>query len=348
MNNLAVAVESFSSALDIALVSSGVESLACASLLAANGQRVELRGKDRQHPSAVKFERADRLDQIDTRPVQFTPRSRDDEGYVRSPDVLILHARAADYSEALNTVASEARPGQTIFLIDAPLMSVFELSERMQSVHNRAAVNVIETGQLFSSCRFTGQTIQVSGPATQISLCGRTVNETRAGLSLGRSFWKNLMPASNVFERRLVESGRILGAAQRLFAVMSAQGGKNCASKGQSSLTGAEQSILSAMTAELQSLGKHLNVSIPSDLSFEPLSESLDTEREELSLLVKQDLVLISELSKLAYVPVPTIDSIIELASVTLGKDLRKGSRTLADLGLIGMDFNEIFELVNA
>ncbi|MBY0548508.1 MAG: NAD/NADP octopine/nopaline dehydrogenase family protein [Candidatus Obscuribacterales bacterium] len=340
MNNLAVAVEGFSSALDIAFVSSGLESLACASWLAAAGQRVQLRGNDRHRPASICYERND-ADHTHAQPVQFLPPAREADGYVRSPDIIVLHARASDYKRALDTVAAEVLPGQTIFIIDAPLMTAFELSERLHAQHQRAAVNIIETGPLFNACKMTGATMHITGAATQVPICGRTVNETRAGLSIGRAFWKNLVPASNVFERRLVHSARILGAAQRLFAIMGTR-------KGQDSLTGAEQSILTAMTNELQSLGKHLNVSIPKDQSFEPMSESLAVEREELATVVREDLILITELAKLAYVPVPTIDSIIELATVTLGQDLRKESRSLADLGLIGMDFHEIIELVNA
>lgn len=341
MNNLAVAVESFSSALDIALVSSGLESLACASWLAAGGQRVQLRGSDKHRPSAICCERSDRVDFAQTQPVQFLTPPTEADGYVRSPDVIVVHARAADYKRALDSIAADARPGQTIFIIDAPLMTAFELSERMHLQHQRAAVNIIETGPLFNGCKLNGGTMHITGAATQVPICGRTVNETRAGLSIGRNFWNNLVPASNVFERRLVHSGRILGAAQRLFAIMGSR-------KGQTSFTGAEQSILAAMTNELQALGKHLNVSIPKEQSFEPLSESLTTEREELATVIREDLILITELAKLAYVAVPTIDSIIELATVTLGQDLRKESRGLSDLGLIGMDFHEIIELVNA
>ncbi len=348
MHNLAVAIESYTSALDIALVSSGVDSLACAALLAASGQRVQLRGRDRQQSASLRYERPDGVALPQSRVLQFSPVPRESDGYVRGADVVIVHARARDYAEALDAVAAGVHPGQTIFIIDAPLFTAFEVSRRMAKLKKRMAVNVIETSPLFRSSWMENGIVNVAGLAAQTSICGRTVNETRAGLSIGSQLWKDLVPASNVFERRLAQSARLLGAAQRLFAIMGAQNGQECARKDSSSFTGAEHSIITAMENELQMLGKMFNISVPREQLFEPLSDSLDREREELSTVIRQDLVLITDLAKLAYLQVPTIDSIIELASVTLGQDLRREGRGLSDVGLIGMDFREIVELINS
>ena len=348
MHNLAVAVEGFSSALDIAFLSSGVESLACASLLAAAGQQVQLRGHDRLRPTSLIHERADRLGIPGTQLLHFAPLLQEADGYVRSPDILMVHGRAADYNEALNIVANDARAGQTLFIIDAPLLTAFELGQRLDKLGKQLSVNIIETGPLFHSCKVDNSIVYITAATSQVSICGRTINETRAGLSIGRTFWKDLVPASNVIERRLAHGNPLLGAAQRLFAVMSAQRGQECASKEPSTLTSAEQSIIASMRNELQTLGKQFNISVPQEPPFSQLSESLQKERDELATLVRQDLVLVSDLAKLAYISTPTIDSIIELAGVTLGRDLRREGRTLEDLGLIGMDFHEIFELINS
>lgn len=348
MHNLAVAVESFHSAIDIALVSSGVESLACAALLAASGNRVQLRGRERQLSASLRCEQPNGSQVVQPRLLQFAPVPREADGYVRNPDVVILHARARDYTAALDAVAENVHPGQTIFIIDAPLFTAFEISRRMNKLKKRMAVNVLEVGPLFGSSWIDNGIVNVAGANSQISICGRTINETRAGLSVGRQLWNDLVPCSNVFERRLAQSARLTGAARRLFAVMGSRGEEDCAPKDESSLTGAENSIIAAMENELQQLGRLFNISVPRELPFEPLSDSLDREREELANVIRQDLVLITDLAKLARVPLPTIDSIIELASVTLGRDLRKEGRCLADLGLIGMDFREIVELINS
>jgi aspartyl/asparaginyl beta-hydroxylase (cupin superfamily) len=53
-------------------------------------------------------------------------------------------------------------------------------------------------------------------------------------------------------------------------------------------------------------------------------------------------------MARLAYIAVPMIDTVIELATVLTNVDIRKEARQLSDIGLIGMDAKEIIEHVNA
>ncbi len=56
--------------------------------------------------------------------------------------------------------------------------------------------------------------------------------------------------------------------------------------------------------------------------------------------------LIYSELGRLADVPTPTIDHIIHLASVALGRELRGGGLTLARMGLGGLGKDEFLDIL--
>jgi opine dehydrogenase len=58
-------------------------------------------------------------------------------------------------------------------------------------------------------------------------------------------------------------------------------------------------------------------------------------------------LVPLSDMAMLANIPVPTIDSVIQLAQVINGTDYRKNGRGIDALGLRGLSLNEIKKIVS-
>jgi opine dehydrogenase len=57
--------------------------------------------------------------------------------------------------------------------------------------------------------------------------------------------------------------------------------------------------------------------------------------------------VPLSDMAMLANIPVPTIDSVIQLAQVINGTDYRKNGRGIDVLGLRGLSLKEIKKIVS-
>jgi hypothetical protein len=341
MQNLALAVEAVMPCQDVDIVSSGVESMAVAALLSSRGRSVRFKNEDMALPEQLHI----RGDAVSYKAGRL--RGKGEAGasdYYRSADLMLVCGKAGDYKEALHAVAEMLYPGQTVFVVDAPFGTAFELSCLVYKLRKRMAVNIIEMGPLFDECKFEGGSLEISGLREQVPICGRSVNETRSGLAVGRQLFSGLVPASNVLERGLQDSARILRIALRLFHVTNRGAGRSTRV-----LTTADESTLNAMESEIQALGKIYNVTVPArgEMGVE-FTDNLERERHDLASEVAETLVLISDLAGVAYLAVPTIDSIIEMASVTLSRDLRSEGRKLSDLGLIGMDVREIIELVNS
>ncbi len=340
MQNLALAVESTATCQEVDIVSTGVESVGVAALLSSRGRGVRFTTNtvtlpDQLHikGAAVNY-KAGRL--------QFAPNVLDLS--YRASDLMLVCGKASDYRAALNTVAEMLSPGQTVFVVDAPIGTAFELSCMIYKLRKRMAVNIIEMGPLFDECRFDGRALEISGLKDLVSICGRSVNETRSGLAIGRHLFSGLLPASNVLERGLSDSSRLLRIALRYFHV-------NALVKRQSLkfLSSEEEAMLNSMEAEINALGKVFNVNVPvrDALNFD-FSDNLEREKQELANAVTETLSLLADLAKVAYLPFDTVESLIAKSSSLLGRDLVAAGRKLTDLGLSGMDVREIIELVNS
>ncbi len=341
MQNVAVMAETVVPSQEVDIVSTGVESLAVAALLSSRGRDVRFTNHEMHIPEQLLIKgdgvsyKAGRLQ---------TPRSAENDFVYRSSDLMLVCGKAGDYRTALNAVAEMLNPGQTVFIVDAPLGTAFELSNLVHKLRKRMAVNIIEMGALFDRCKFEGRALEISGLKEQVAICGRSINETRSGLAVGRQLFTGLVPASNVLERGLSDIDSLSIVLVQLFRAVAAQKGQ-----AMSALSVEQKTILQSFEAELHALGKLYNVSVPArtELQF-AFGDFLDHEKQDLAARIADTFVLLTDLAEVAYYPVPTIEKIIDDASKVMAKDLRADARRLKDLGLVGMDLREIIELVNS
>lgn len=345
MLNTHLAVETFAPCQDVDIISGGVESLAIAALLSARGRSVGFAREGFSMPEqlVVRGEstnyRAGRL--------QNGKQDATDPLYSRRPDIMVLTARAVDYPQALDMVAERLAPGQTVFITDAPMGTAFELSTKLFKLRKRMAVNIVEMGPLFDECYFEGRVLEIIGPKEQVSICGRSVNETRTCMPLGRQMFSGLVPASNILERGLGDMARLLQPALQLFLIQRQPQAKQA--EPLSELRKSEEDTLNKLETEIQTLGKVFNVNVQERniLSFD-CSDSIERERQAMAAGICENWILLSELAAKAYHPMPVLDSLIDLAGQASGRDLRQEGRKLSDLGLAGMDIREIIEFINS
>jgi opine dehydrogenase len=342
MQNLALAVEAVMSCQDVDIVSSGLESMAVGALLSSRGRGVRFRRESMSLPETLLI-RGDAVSYKSGRLRNGKDGLSAAESVYHSCDLMLVCGKADDYRLALQTVAELLYPGQTVFVVDAPFGTAFELSYLVFKQRKRMAVNILEMGPLFDQCRFEAGSLEISGLKEQVPICGRSLNETRCGLDTGRQLFSGLVPASNVLERGLSDTASLKRIAMRLFHFNGLKSGRLAVT------TPADQSVLDLIESEIQELGKVYNVHV-SARGLLNSQFSADLEREKYYLIkdICETLVLISDLAGVAYLPVPTLDSIIEMASVALSRDLRSEGRKLSDLGLSGMDVRDIIELVNS
>lgn len=340
MHNLALAVEASVLCQEVDIVSTGVESLAVAALLSSRGRSVKF-AQEVTAPDQLLI-RGDNISYKAGR-LSFAGSGKVDYLY-RNTDMLLACGKASDYRKALNLVAEMLRPGQTVFIVDAPMGTTFELSCLVFKLRKRMAVNIIEMGPLFDSCKFEGRSLEISGLKEQVQICGRSVNETRSGLDIGRQLFNGLVPASNILERGLSDVNKVLQTVLTLFHLSRSKKGLSL-----NVLSSEEEKLLDSIEAELHAIGKMYKVAVPErgTLSFE-FSEHVEHDKQRLAAAISDYLFLLYELASVAYLSVPAIESLIDRSAELLGQDLRKGSRNLADLGLSNMDVREIIELVNS
>lgn len=340
MYNLALAVEASVPCQEVDIVSTGVESLAVAALLSSRGRAV--RFAQEVTPPEQLLIRGDNISYKAGR-LSFNGGSEPDLMY-RSSDMLLACGNAGDYKKALHMVAEMLRPGQTVFVVDAPLGTTFELSCLVFKLRKRMAVNIIEMGPLFDSCKFEGRSLEIYGLKDQVAICGRSVNETRSGLDIGRQLFNGLVPASNILERGLSDVSSVLQIALRLFYINRAKAGLAF-----NMLSSEQEKLIAGLESELQAIGKVYKVTIPErgSLNLE-FSDHLEHEKQRLYAALTDTLVLLYELAAVAYLSVPVIESLIDQSSELLGLDIRANARRLVDLGLSNMDVREIIELINS
>jgi hypothetical protein len=276
---------------------------------------------------------------------------------LKSDETIIVAVPATEYGAVAEDLAKTLTSGQTVFIVGAAFGASLEIARIIGESRQDLAINLIETAQPFTHYEADGKCVRIAGAKDRLAIAGRSLNETRAGLSLGDGIFSGVEPASNIIDRAFADVDRWLETAAILFNAFD----RSPLPMGTApdtidvldfSPTDNTNVVLSALRTEIEFLGKAYGVR-----RQEPSSRAIDGRgwrassndwRRELAQRVIEEYVILSSLARLCYMAVPMIDTVIELATVTTQKDLRKEARQLSDIGLIGMDAREIIEHVNA
>jgi len=370
---LAQGVQDVATLTEVAIVGDGSRSLAIAGALALHGHPVRVWALEQEVPAEceIRYRRA-RVGHLRGQ-VGYAEVSSDPAAVISGVSVLILSSETRDYPHMLQRIAAHLANGQTLILVNAPLGAALELSTLLAGLRADLQVNILEMGSLFDSVKIEGKVALINGPRACVSICGISRNQTRRGLALASGLWGGLVPASNVLERGFTEAERLLRPLLRLFRLIGFKASDT--GSWEQVVTPALVSIVSGIGGELKNVAKAYGCVIPGLSQIlkdyvradgDSLAESLLTiaqiliqeERfrphtagqlvEQLRCEAAETLVLVESLARLARVPVPLVDSMIELSSFVVEQDLRREGRGLADLGLVGCDVSEVVELVNA
>jgi hypothetical protein len=334
---------------DIAIIGDGTGEVGLGAILSMAGHKVRLLSNGELLPSECEIrQRQNNVGQI-RGSSKFASVSCDPAAVVPGSTCILLQCAATKYGEFIRLLAPHLSNGQTLVIVDAPLGAALQCLNELRLVRDDVQINILEMGKLFDSISVEHGVALAAGPRKRISASGLTRNETRRGLAVARNLWMGLVPSSNVLERGLLDAERILRPAVNLFTALGND------RSGSAPHSPAILAIISGLDNEIQQIAKAYKLVVP------PFEQCLEEFSDPNFLYCRDDamhrpdvtevgetLVICEELARLAHLPVPIIDSIIELSSVVAGQDLRKTARTLHDLGLVGFDTNEIIEIVNS
>lgn len=356
---------------EVAIIADGKRSLAAGCALALNGHNVRVWIPEGNAPQECEIrERRAQVGRIRSR-LSFASVTHNLTAALRGAEVVMVSAPATDYGALSRQLISHLVGGQTVVLSQAPLCAALQFAHQSEAVACDLHINIIEIGTLFDSVKIEDDFVLISGPRERVSVCGRTRNETRRGLAAASRLWRGLVPASNVLERGLTDVERLIKPVLRFFqTVRSEDIGRSSRFTPSASLV----SVISSVGDEVDNIARayalrfsaieqmladytgisagSLSQAVAEVWTQPPSSQSAET-RTELEALqtlaceVGETFVPLSALAMLARLPVPMIDALIELSSSVTHRDLRKEGRGLDQLGLLGLDLQEIVETIN-
>ncbi len=361
-----------SSAVEVAIIGDGKHGLAVGACLAASGHNVRLWMSQGRPPQSCEFVRRHDRTKKFQQALHFGRLERDLGSAVLAAEALVVCGQSAGYGAIAAQLAKVLSNGQTLLLPDAPLCAALQFAAELERAGCDCQVNIGEMGKLFDSLNLDGESLVLSEPRERISICGRTRNETRRVLAAASKLWGGLVPASNLLEHGFADVERLIDPVLWLFYAVGFQEREAIVSPLASP---ALVSVVSRIADEVNALAAACSVgfigveqvlrdyaglkagSLPQAVS--EMAEQLFSNQpragvkgldivESLAVDVTETHVALSNLALVARVPVPIIDSVIELASCVTHRELRKEGRGQHQLGLVGLDLNEIVEAVNS
>ena len=291
---------------------------------------------------------------------------------VKDSRAVFVCADATKYSDIAGRLHQYLENGQVIALVNAPLGAGLQFQEALRQNECQAQVSIIELGRIFDSILVESGVLLISGLRKRIPVSGLTRNDTRKGLHIIQSLVDETVPASNVFERGFTDVERIVRPVLALCFVIGASGAETPrVNEYMMMLLSSIESELRLLSSSygfrspdlLKSIHDFMNVGdLASDTQYETLEEAVNALikvilggaelKQDLYLSVLEEDVreiysLLADFGTHAHISLPTINSVLDLASSVLGKDMRGCGRTVSNLGLVGFDNQEIVDLVN-
>ncbi len=353
---------------DVGVVGSGPSARALSAHLAERGRRVHLLTRDATHLAWLRghdgcVRATGKIDGT----FQLAGGGDDPAAFARACETIYLATVVTAYPDVVARLAPHLRAGQRIVCFSSKLGGSVEVAHLLALAGVRG-VEVVETDALFA-CRIQDDgSVRVRGIKQWTLYAGPTRRATEAARAFFEREHPGLEAADHVIQRGLTDFGAV-AHAPTVIANM------NRIDRGESFLfylegwTERTIVIMQTVEAELNAIAHAF------DTTLVPMAEVLDryyggghegtllsamhavpNYRESLApttldhRYVREDvsstLVLASQLAALAGVATPTIDAVIQLASLLHGSDYRSEGRSLARLGWSGLSAREILERV--
>ena len=271
----------------------------------------------------------------------------------------------------IDFIRRNLRDGQNLILIDAPFGAGLQLVESLRRGGLNWNLNIAEVGNIFSTIWADADSLIIESIRTCSNIAGNTRNQLRKTIQMGNLLPLELIPASNVLERGLLEIERVLRPVLLLFGLLRATPAdylNNGMGLAESAMNETTMCLLDKLERELALIAKAYKTVAPAfgaiaTAEQDPADENLfatwysvllksfkgisDAKRSIVRDLTEH-VCIITELARLAQLSTPTLESVVDLSSAVTDVDIRRHARNLHSLGLSGYEVADIIELVNA
>ncbi|HID62736.1 MAG TPA: NADP transhydrogenase subunit alpha, partial [Anaerolineae bacterium] len=235
------------------------------------------------------------------------------------------------------------------------------------SAHPR--LKIAEAQTLLYACRVTGPArVRINSIKRQVPVAAFPAADTDAVLAVARRLFPEFVPAANVLETSFNNIGAIFHPATMLFNASRIEAGEEF--EFYSSVTPMVAGVLETLDSErvatarayglevdpardwlakayegirgdnlyerLQSCAAYRGIKGPKSMQVRYIFEDVPT-----------GLVPIASFAQAAGIPTPAIRSVVDIACVMYGRDFWAEGRNMENLGLAGMDVEQILDYIN-
>lgn len=255
--------------------------------------------------------------------------------------------------------------GQVVVLNPGRTGGALEFSETIRAKGCAADITVAETQTLIYSCRKTGSaSVEIYGVKKEVTLGAFPANRTGKVLELLGPYYPQFAPASSCLETSLSNIGALFHPTPVLLNIGRIESDPDGFRYYWDGISPAVAGLIHEIDAERMAVAAAYGTRILS--AEEWLCQSYDTYGDTLyeriqhnqaygdikaprtidARYVTEDvpmsLVPISELGRLAGVPTPNMDAVIQLTSTIYKRDFRAEGRNAANMGIAGMTLEQV------
>jgi opine dehydrogenase len=294
---------------------------------------------------------------------------------VRGRDLLLICCHATEHAAYAALLSGSLADGQVVVLTPGRTGGALEFAEvlRAHCTTARVVVGETETAVYTPAGRGPGR-IEILVEKAEIRAAAFPATDNGALLHLLRQLYPQVAEAENVLDTSINNVGGVVHPAAMLlnsYATERAAAGKALIYYRDQVNPTVANLVMEPLDAERVAVGKALGLqhvltfgewsaacfghaagSIRETVASNPSYAGFGAPHHLLALgfvddEVPNSLVPLVELGRLVGVPTPMTDSIIDLAAAMLRIDFRRGGRTLARLGLGGLDRAALLHHVN-
>jgi opine dehydrogenase len=283
-------------------------------------------------------------------------------------EVIFVGTITTAYAEIAQKLAPHLTEKHNIILFSSKLGGALIFEEALKAVGCKIP-NIIETDALFAArIKEEDDSIWIRGFKQWTLFSSATKTKTQKNAGILKQFFPNLSPAVNIIQRGLTDFGAVAHVPIAL-SNMNLISSKTPFNFYYNGMTEETISLLEAVESEFRNLalayGSELiamkdllnryygcdNTSLFSAMTTVPNYRHSQGPSSLQHRFLHEDicstLAPARQLAELAGVKTPVIDSLVNIASVITKRDFEAESRSLRNLGLEGMSFEQVFDYVN-
>jgi opine dehydrogenase len=288
---------------------------------------------------------------------------------IRDVDVIMVTVPAVGHRDIAQMCAPYLQDGQIIVLNPGRTGGALEFSQTLYEYGVNARITVAEASTFIYACRKTGPcSARIFDIKKSVSVAALPSVRTGLVLDALKEAYPEFVAAESVLETSFNNIGAIFHPAPTLLNAARIETTGGAFEYYIEGISPSIAKIIQRMDDERMAVAKMLNVKCMSALEWMKLSYGV--EADDLYSAIQQNkgykgikapsttdtryifedvpcsLVPISAFGRMAGVPTPTIDAIIDLACTVSGVDYRAYGRTISKLGIDDMSVYEIYTYV--